>query len=494
MRKSLAVALALSLAAMAGSAFAAGYNGWVKAVVTVQPPAGQQAPPATEYYFSDATRQAAVITDAGGDRGVQFMAPNQGYMETYSSKKGELLRSELTKSAILPQDQALPDTFNEALEDAKRILNTDRPNDAVAMQGTWEVHTLTGPAAGPKVLLWVDGRSKLLGRVIQDSGQGAVTTINYEYLTRPVQSIFDLGVPRNARLVDNLPAPETRAFLDQLDARLEKDWGDNVAVLITDPQTEAQKNVMQHDARLPYTVEVFGRNGDAFVYRVHSLQTAPAGALEQILGSVQNLPASTYMIYDGRTLYQLTYDPQTGKPLPTSKEVKLTPKDFSPSNFPRRVFLGRDGLGTAVPVAKTKLLEDPRKFPGLKGVMVTRPTSLVYQGQNNQPANVQADQWTVYWVDPNKGYAPALFWEGRYPPKDSGLRPEVMETKFANYTTAPDGTAVPTRWQTGTWDVQGGKQSTDFSLLVAWNRRIDRAWLTPPMPLPQAPGAGQGGR
>ena len=487
--------LVLIAAITAASAYAADTQpaGWVHATVAIKPPAPPAGTPAiaapkpTDYYYNEKERLAAVISEIEGDRSVQFMVPNQGYMQTYSYKRNDILQSELTKSAVLPQDHSLPDTLDEALDDARHILNTDTPKDTVTTDAGKEVHTLVGATDFPKITLTLN-EQKFVSRIVEDGGPTAgVTTISYDYDVKALSDIFDLGVPRTAKITNNVPAADVRAVLDQLDARAEKDPGDTVAILVTDIQA-GPKGAKTHDPTAPYTAEVFIRNGGSFAYRVHTISAPPAADLDKALAELQNMPATNYIVYDGKTLFQLTYDPQTGKPLPSERAAKLDYKDFAPSNFSHRIFLGREALGCLVPISKVQLVDDPRARPGQRGLTVTRPTSLVYEEAPGKAANVPASHLTVYWSDPAKGYAPVMYHERHTPTPPTPLQEEVMETKFANYVTAPDGSVYPTTWVTGAWDVRGNSVDTNFTLNLAFNKKLDAAWFTKPA-LPPAPPA-----
>jgi hypothetical protein len=471
---------------------------WIHATVSVKPAPTTQAasqpaaPPPVEYYFNDEQRMAAVINTEGADRDIQFLAPAQGFMDTYSSQRKEIIHSELTKGAILPQDGALPTSLAVALQGAAGFLGTETPNDAVTSAGAAEIHTLTGAAGGPKLILTADATSKALLKIVQETPE-VTTTIDYDYRPGMYATIYDFGVQRAAvRYIDNMPSAETRALLDQLDARVEKDPGDGVAVIITDPQAVGQNGErLGHDRTAPYTVEVFARSGDAFSYRVHALQQAPAGTIAELLKTLQDQPATSFVVYDGKTLSQLTVDPQTGKPVVSDRVVKLEPKDFAASNYSRRTFLGREALGTLSPVAKTEIVEDAKARPGQKGIKVTRPTTLFYQDEKNQTQAVPATQLTVYWVDAARGYAPVEYYERRDPAVKTNLKPEVLSTKFADLANTPDGGAIPTRWETGTWDIHGAADFTAFSLMASFGRKLDNAWFAKPQvaapPAPDAP-------
>ena len=486
---------ALTLSILAAAAIAnpsARAAGWVHATVTVKPAAAgttqPASPPPVEYYFNDDQRMAAVVSTEDGDKGVQFMAPSQGYMDTYSSKRNEILHSELTKSAILPQDGALPTSLEEALKGASAFLGTDAPKDAVAVSSAVETHILTAGATGPKLTLKVDPVNKRLFQIEQVTPE-ATTTIVYDYRPVAMTSIYDFGLDKNTvKTIDNLPSAAARELLDQLDARVEKNPGDGVAVITTDPQSIGPRGERPgHDKTQPYTVELFGASAGSFVYRVHSIQQAPAGNMDQILAALQPQPATSFVVYDGKSLSQLTYDPQSGKASVSDRAVKLEPKDFAATNYQRRVFLGRDALGTLIPVSKTELVEDPKARPGQKAIKVTRPTTLYYQDDKNQTQSVPATQLTVYWVDPSRGYAPVEYYERRDPAANSGLKPEVLSTKFTDFANTPDGSAIPTRWETGTWDIHGNTQVTAFTLRAAFNKKLDAVWFTKPALPPASP-------
>src|SRR5262249_24571211 len=149
-------------------------------------------------------------------------------------------------------------------------------------------------------------------------------------------------------------------------------------------------------------------------------------------------PATSYVVYDGRTLSQLTYDPQSGKPIASDRQVQLGQRDFAASNFPRRVYLGRDVLGTSIPVTKTELIEDAAR-PGQKGVKITRPTTLFYEDDNKKTVSTPATQLTIYWVDTTRGFSPVEFYERRDPAQQANLKPEALSTKFAAPAQVPDG-------------------------------------------------------
>jgi hypothetical protein len=86
---------------------------------------------------------------------------------------------------------------------------------------------------------WFDPTTRRLAKV-QGTNAGNVWTKYYRYNAPAVKSIYDLGVPRTAKIVDNRPTGELKELLARIDQRMDRGFGDYVAILTETPTNDGQ--------------------------------------------------------------------------------------------------------------------------------------------------------------------------------------------------------------------------------------------------------------
>ena len=80
-----------------------------------------------------------------------------------------------------------------------------------------------------KATIWSDPKTKLITKGTFTT-EGDMFTVTYSYGDPQIASIYDVGVPRDAKVVDNRVKQDVGALLDRLQKRAEQGFGDGVAV------------------------------------------------------------------------------------------------------------------------------------------------------------------------------------------------------------------------------------------------------------------------
>ncbi len=373
-----------------------------------------------------------------------------------------------------------------------------------------------------KMVVYVDPDTKLIRRITGESPEGITFVYGYSYGEPAIKDIYSLGVPRNAKVidnrgatsqparqpkdtsikavprsakvVDNRPVEQARTIMDRLEKRIEKGLGDYVAVLtVSNVQSDGTLSNQRGILRL------FGSNQGRFVsnqYRVgrpantedrtfFSLMGMPEGwpkpDVKKVLKRTRNAMPVMFFVMDGRRAWSGFYNTKTHSYVGGDKE--LPHLDMIPWKA-ENVLVGQIwpspwrwyGLGT-----KVELLND-KNHPNQTGLRVrtySYPT----------PKTKQLSETTI-WLDPARDDMPVEKISRTYEKDNKTVKREYI-TRYLSYAQLPNGQWYPTRWKTTSGLYRGMGQdrvqnrgrlrsTREYNLQIFPNMKLEGEWFTNP--------------
>lgn len=323
----------------------------------------------------------------------------------------------------------------ERMEDGLLRLDVTFATAATAPASQRAATTL--PASLPsKATLWADPQTKLLRRCEYEV-DGKAFTVTYTYGEPAVTSLYDLGVPRDARVVDKRASKELAALFERLQKRVTEGFGDGVASL-----TEVGR--FREDEG---NVQLFLRSRDAYFigkYMVGERAAAappaagwPNPAPDDLLASLRGTLPNFFYVSDGKRawrgigmsatdmkVFADTAHPLPGYPAPITRMVM----DLPPKIWPTQMSLRANAT-----TAKTELITDPART-GLVGLRVAQIVMLDGEEYGSEH---------TFWLDPARDDIPL---ESTETTKAGTGSMAYRKTVFAEPKQTSTGRWYPSRW------------------------------------------------
>src|SRR5206468_4090868 len=126
--------------------------------------------------------------------------------------------------------------MREALGAGNLDVRSARDGDLDRFDIEWYFRDARGqrrPTPVDTTSYWVDPKTHLVAKLRHARWGEKSTTTVYEYNHPIVNEIYDLGVPRDAKVIDRRPTGHLKDLLDALDRRIESGTGDGVAIVTT---------------------------------------------------------------------------------------------------------------------------------------------------------------------------------------------------------------------------------------------------------------------
>ncbi|HZZ43453.1 MAG TPA: hypothetical protein VFE58_10995 [Tepidisphaeraceae bacterium] len=433
----------------------------------------------------------AEVHREGGEMTVHMYLPAKKEEIRYDSKDGVVRIGEISAELARQRKQivdGMPWTVGEAvasipgakveeardgeMEKYEIRLPKDDPKTAMALRRT---------AYPDRVEIWTDSRTHLIRKAsIFVDGKDVINEITYG--DPAIHDVYELGVPRDAKVVNVGPAPDVNILLQRLQKRYDEGFGDYVAV-----ETVWQAKTDGTASDKGGTVTLYARSGSSFLSneylmgeQKHGRRNArypalpagwPAPELDAVLKIIRNEMPDWYMISDGINGWQGNSrgEKQSG---PWAKMAS----DFTAQNtLPGHLWPTRNSLGNIGADAKTGIIVDPAR-PGLVALYIER-SSRGREMQFERSVN-------LLWIDPAKGDVPVETTYTVYWPDKKDMVQVENHTAYSGWTKAANGSWYPTAWRTVTWGEYGqGMKYTDATehrLRVWTGIRLGSEWFGEP--------------
>jgi hypothetical protein len=242
------------------------------------------------------------------------------------------------------------------------------------------------------------------------NNRDATSSLSFDYPENGPKDIYNLGVPKDAQIIDNRPQGEMKRILDEIQKRYDAGFDDHIAVVL--------ESYVRDNIREPSHVLVMRQNGKlkrldrytAFDLKggtnISSLYSQvkdkwPELTIQNVLDLADEKYEEELFIYDGTTTIQITIPSGKEKVSSTNKDMfqidegietlanfaRCNPKNLMPSNTDTLV--------------KVEIIPEDSNHEGLVG--------LSFIMNRNDPAKYLSGTTTTwrikdFWFDPAKDY------------------------------------------------------------------------------------------
>ena len=217
--------------------------------------------------------------DNKGRRAVRFMDHRRSTDSFWSPDAGTIFVGELSPAELELTYERYAKHFNQAVDFREQLKNmrealgagnldvrSERDGGLDRFNMDWFLRDAGGKRQSTPVdamFCWVDPKTHLIIKVRHAQRGQQPSTLVYEYNHPIVNDIYDLGVPRDAKVVDRRPTGALKDRLDALDRRIATGTGDGVAVITT--VTRAPDAAAAGGPVLD-TLEIYAQSGDRWMW------------------------------------------------------------------------------------------------------------------------------------------------------------------------------------------------------------------------------------
>lgn len=187
--------------------------------------------------------------DDKGRSAVRFFDHRRSTDSYWSPAAGTVFVGELSPAELEMTYERYARHFNQAVDFREQLTNmrealgagnldvrSARDDGLDRFDIDWYFRDASGkrrPTPVDTTSYWVDPKTHLITKVRHARWGEKPSTTVYEYNHPIVTSIYDLGIPRDAKIVDRRPTGEVKDLLDQLDRRIAAGTGDGFAMIAT---------------------------------------------------------------------------------------------------------------------------------------------------------------------------------------------------------------------------------------------------------------------
>jgi len=333
-----------------------------------------------------------------------------------------------------------------------------------------------------RTTFWVDPKTKLFHRwqaSYKDTDQTGAYTFTYGEPT--ITSVYDLGVPRDVKIIDERPSDETIQLLDYLSSRvgLDENLGNYVAV-VTRTQCHAD------GPREPAGLEIFSRQDDRRLYANYQdlvdlkFSGWPSPDIDGVLARTKQALPFIYFSSDGTTghIRRRNWSSTT-----YNWKVNVTEESLGDStalwSLSGQLRMGHHMVGYHhLPFSdlRMSLRRDPVEHPELIGLYVD--VDKVFRYRKDRTLS-RYD--TFYWLDPAREYVTTERISRSYGP-DGKLTDERRRHLLECFEPI-EGYYLPSVWRDERIDHTQDPPKTrvdEYRLLFFPNKRLDESWFVPP--------------
>jgi hypothetical protein len=339
--------------------------------------------------------------------------------------------------------------------------------------------------APQSITLWADPKSKLITQVRGFNGHDSVYTYGEPFIA----SIYDLDVPRDAKVIANRLAGEVKQVIDRLDQRINRNFADGLAVMIT-TSTRITHGVEEKHNELC----VFARRGDMFLRAEYDLSEPlddrrsitplpdgwPDPGSQSVVKFMRKYIPLHSTFYNNGWKWRLIRNRQgifMGPPSrsdPRNWRHDMTrPGMFEQllawANLAGEVWQGRYRLNLYSPQTTMELIENTTTRQTLRKMEISRGERAGWDEE-------------TYEFDPSRDDMP-LSYEDKWFSRAVGNDTPVSEitTRWLEFAQLPDGRWYPTRWQKHMSHVRINATAVkDVKLNIDPTVVLDEVWFTMP--------------
>ena len=509
------------------------YKGWLHIKITSEHPIPSM-PVLMTVYFNTADGTEAQVGRHEGILHVKMSVPARKEQFWYDGKLNQVRIVALPDEVVERMRRIQPQAA-AALIDS--LIRAER-SDALEVQRTrkdgldrFEIRFKDPSQAGgfKGATIWVDPDTRLIRKIQLEIEEAGEVTYAYTYGPPAIKDIYDLGVPRDAKVIDERLKPkpakpkgraldigtldprrfegkkveadeaEIRKLLDRLDGRAERGFGDGVAIM-TRTRLRPPDAPQRED---PGRLHVFICDGDSRwlnVYQVghypavngwpngvpaiDRLKDWPEPRIDEVLPHVGEARPLCFCEKSGGQTRRWFYDTRKDRYVETDN-----PKGRL-WGLPRQVHFDldaylwptRERLELRKAGAKIELREADDR-PGQIGLLVD-----VRYSESESPHT--ARKTMIHWIDPARGDVPVETLWISHKRKPAGP-PTRQYWRYTEHQQLPDGRWYPTKWQAhalaiantgkGRWANQSYiMDDAEFRLRVYPGMKVDNSKLAKP--------------
>jgi hypothetical protein len=480
-----------------------GYKGWIARKITWSKGAGF-----VNYYMNTITGQNASASHDHDGRlsEITMFVPDERTQITYQRehssdfRDGEVRITELWPDSVrfykkLGNQLGMDAVFQSQPINPRAKVTKSTENGLLRfdINHSQELPAKPRPDAIQSETFWADPQTKLLQRIRKTMFNGIVYEDNYTYGQAIHHDVFDLGVPRTAKVDDLRPNQQVHDVVDHLSRRDPTILGDFVAV-VAEENKETQNGVVA----LKRTIHLCAWRGNQLLAAdflldetQHNATTHPAAltpkpptgwptpSLDDVLPMIQKMVPSRFEISDGKQGWG--GDTHFG-----SMEIRKLDSDEAAAagklSMLREIFSG------VVPmlsfVDRTPELITAADRPGLVAVKTEQIFSDQSPGPKDLPRPTVVE---VYWCDPTRDYVPVEFDSDVLIPPGPSVPPDwkTMEQHyrqvFSNFTLTGNGRWYPSAWtDTDTYPGENRQIVTESHLQLWTGKTLSPEWFADP--------------
>jgi hypothetical protein len=262
-----------------------------------------------------------------------------------------------------------------------------------------------------KAIIWTDPKTKLMtkGTFTTD---GNTFTMTCTYGDPQIASIYDVGVPRDAKVIDNRVKQDVGALLDRLQKRAEAGFDDGVAVMTemtAGPDgkivtTEGALHVFLRSGKKMYDGRylVGPAEGPNAAFHVPLPANWPTPSADDALAAVRNGTPTNFIASDGTHAWQgFGMSPTQMQVTALDPNSKAEGFQFTVARFgmTSNLWPTRNRLGLFGSNGKAEVVTDPNR-PGLIGLKVVQ---MIWTGEGDpQDRKEQRRAEQTHWLDPKR--------------------------------------------------------------------------------------------
>lgn len=343
-------------------------------------------------------------------------------------------------------------------------------------------------------VVWADSSTGLVRRADLLVG-GKRMTSEYTYGEPAIRDVYDVGVPRGARVVDSRADAATREVVERLTGRYQTGFGDYVAVATRTPVGEDGRAAGEWGA-----VHLYARSREAFLanqYVVGSGGTCcggtsceprperPAGwptpELRTVLNLLHGRVPSGAFVGNGKRAWL-----GGNNHFQEMRLEQVFPSQMAADTLPGKVWPTREGLSAYGTNVTLEVVWD-RGRPGLVGLRMDRYAPNRAEDVNDR-RRMQHDVMT-FWLDPLRDDVPVEATSQSYAKGSAELESDGRTT-YTAWDRTSDGRWYPSAWRVVTRFNQRGEwtaRTEDWRLQVWTGERLGAEWFADPTTNRDAP-------
>ena len=479
------------------------YEGWVKRETIHPEKKADPSLPTRDIYYFKSDGSYAWVMERDGKLYVHLCSVPSAEIMSYDGAAGEIHLNTLLdvqKQQGIEDVEAPTENLADLITSEKQLLGHDPVKIKESRDGDvsrFDVTRFSSDEEAKQVetrekvqllprsyTMWVN-KDHLIVRARFDDRSGS-SVDEYTYGITDVESVYDLGDPKSAKVLDERLASDFRTLMNRIDARAAKGFGDYTALLTSD---EFDANGQPSSNRgLICLYAVHGNQWLVNRYRLfHAtygeaqlpgvvLQTPPPKwpipDLQKLVPILREAAPMEYAVMDGDRGWYGTFQAKT-----LNYRRETVPGSYARSYFPYRSVTAQlwpsssiSGIGS--PQRRSDLLHD-KAHPSLIGVRY------VDLDKSADPV----DGGTTWWLDPSQDDMPV---QRSSSSKDKSIA-ITTETHYVDYAQLPNGQWYPTHWRESRTYVKSAinvdsHHTTEYHLQILPTFQLDRSWFQAPEP------------